>query len=145
MPKITLNHYNLMTRKLDETVAFYTSVLGLKTGFYPVELGPGAWLYDSTDTPVVHTQEVIDENFAEVAAKTQARLGDLRKPFSIDDLWGSATVDHVAFQCEDIDAFRAHLQDLDVPFRESGVASAAVRQIFLCDPNGVILELNFRN
>lgn len=143
MSRITLNHYNLMTRDLAATVAFYTEVLGLKSGFYPAELGPGAWLYDSNGVPVVHTQEVVDANFAEVAGKTAARLGNLRGPLARDELWGSGTLDHVAFLCEDYDGFRDRLKAQGVPFRESGVASAAVQQLFLRDPNGVIVELNF--
>lgn len=144
MGRIKLEHYNLMTARLRETVEFYTKVLGLYEGFYPTELGPGAWMYDSTDTPVVHMQEVVAENFGEVSAKTRNRLGDLRAPLELDALYGTATLDHIAFSCEDIDTFRAHLETLEIPFRETGVVSAAVRQIFLRDPNGVILELNFR-
>jgi catechol 2,3-dioxygenase-like lactoylglutathione lyase family enzyme len=144
MSRITLEHYNLMTARLRETVAFYTDVLGLYEGFYPAELGPGAWMYDSTDTPVVHMQEVIAENFEAVAGKTRNRLGDLRAPLELDKLYGTATLDHIAFSCEDIEGFKAKLDRLGVPYRETGVASAAVRQLFLRDPNGVILELNFR-
>ncbi len=144
MAGIKLEHYNLMTARLRETVEFYTAVLGLYEGFYPTELGPGAWLYDSTDTPVVHMQEVVAENFPEITAKTRARLGDMRAPLVLDQLYGTATIDHVAFACEDLDGFRERLRRLEIPFKESGVASAAVRQIFLRDPNGIILELNFR-
>ena len=143
MPRITLNHYNLMTRNLDATVAFYTGVLGLRSGFYPGGLARGAWLYDSTDTPVLHTQEVDADNFAEFAARSKTRPGISDFPAALEDLWGSGTLDHVAFQCDDIDGIRSRLQDQNVPYYETDIASMALRQIFVRDPNGILLELNF--
>lgn len=144
MSKIKLEHYNLMTARLHETVEFYKTVLGLKEGFYPTELGPGAWMYDSTDTPVVHMQEVVGSDYDRHADKIRERLGEMRPSYEAEPHEGTGTIDHIAFSCEDIEGFRANLQRLNVPFRETGVASAAVRQIFLRDPNGIILELNFR-
>ena len=143
---IKLEHYNLMTKRLRETVDFYAQVLGLYEGFYPVELGPGAWLYDSTDTPVVHMQEITEESYEARKAMTAGRIKDGKDgaPREYDNVYGSATIDHIAFACEDIDAFRTRLQTLGVPFGETGLASAAVRQMFLRDPNGIVVELNFR-
>jgi catechol 2,3-dioxygenase-like lactoylglutathione lyase family enzyme len=146
MARIRLEHYNLKTRHLAETVAFYTRAVGLREGFYPgAELGPGAWLYDTDGTPVVHMQEVTDATFEMVATRTEERLGSLRKRLVPDDLDGTGTIDHIAFACDDIDGFRARLHALGVAFRENAVVAAAVRQIFLRDPNGIILELNFRD
>ena len=143
---IKLEHYNLMTKRLRETVDFYAQVLGLYEGFYPVELGPGAWLYDSTDTPVVHMQEITEESYEARKAMTAGRIkgGKDGAPREYEKVYGSATIDHIAFACEDIDAFRERLQTLGVPFGETGLASAAVRQMFLRDPNGIVVELNFR-
>ena len=147
MARIKLEHYNLMTKRLRETVDFYAEVLGLYEGFYPVELGPGAWLYDSTDTPVVHMQEIDEKGFPERVAKTSGRIkdGKASTPPDFEDLYGAGTIDHIAFACEDIEGFREKLKQLDVPFGEAGVASAAVRQLFLRDPNGIVVELNFRS
>jgi catechol 2,3-dioxygenase-like lactoylglutathione lyase family enzyme len=147
MSKIKLEHYNLMTKKLRETVDFYSQVLGLYEGFYPIELGPGAWLYDSTDTPVVHMQEVVErERFDKRIASTSGRIRDnAAAKLEYDNLYGSGTIDHIAFSCEDIEGFKGRLGELGVPFGETGVASAAVRQLFLRDPNGIVVELNFRD
>jgi hypothetical protein len=46
-----LDHYNVSTRKLDETVHFYEKVLGFTSGPRPPFNFPGAWLYGS-DHPV---------------------------------------------------------------------------------------------
>ena len=40
-----LDHYNVSTRKLKETVQFYETVLGLNNGARPPFNFPGAWLY----------------------------------------------------------------------------------------------------
>ena len=144
---IKLEHYNLMTKRLRDTVDFYVQVLGLYEGFYPVELGPGAWLYDSSDTPVVHMQEITADTFEERKSKTTGRVRDGRdgSPRAFEDAYGTGTIDHIAFACQDIEGFKDRLKQMDVPFGEAGVASAAVRQLFLRDPNGIVVELNFRD
>ncbi len=146
MGAIKLEHYNLMTKKLRATVDFYSQVLGLYEGFYPVELGPGAWMYDSTDTPVVHMQEITPDSFTARQAATSKRIDDgAAASLDFDTLYGAGSIDHIAFSCQDIEAFKGHLGKLGVAFAETGVASAAVRQLFLRDPNGIVVELNFRN
>lgn len=147
MARIKLEHYNLMTKRLRETVEFYTQVLGLYEGFYPVELGPGAWMYDSSETPVVHMQEISEESFEARKAMTAGRIRDGKdgSPRTFADVYGTSTIDHIAFSCEDIEAFKAKLKRLDVPFGETGLASATIRQLFLRDPNGIVVELNFRD
>ena len=40
-----LDHYNVSTRKLPETIKFYEDVLGFKNGARPPFNFPGAWLY----------------------------------------------------------------------------------------------------
>jgi catechol 2,3-dioxygenase-like lactoylglutathione lyase family enzyme len=147
MARVRLEHYNLMTKRLRETVNFYVEVLGLYEGFYPVELGPGAWLYDSSDTPVVHMQEITAESFEARKEMTAGRIKDGKdgSPKEFDQVYGSSTIDHIAFACEDMDSFKARLRSMNVPFGETGLASATVRQLFLRDPNGIVVELNFRD
>ena len=146
MARIKLEHYNLMTKHLRRTVDFYVQALGLYEGFYPVELGPGAWLYDASDTPVVHMQEITEDTFEARKSKTTGRIADGRdgSPRSFDAAYGTGTIDHIAFACEDIEAFKTRLARMNIPFGETGLESAAVRQLFLRDPNGIVVELNFR-
>jgi catechol 2,3-dioxygenase-like lactoylglutathione lyase family enzyme len=42
-----LDHYNVSTRKLKETVQFYEDVLGFVNGPRPQFNFPGAWLYSA--------------------------------------------------------------------------------------------------
>ena len=52
-----LDHYNVSTRKLQETVQFYETVLGLSNGARPPFNFPGAWLY-SEGHPVLHINDI---------------------------------------------------------------------------------------
>jgi catechol 2,3-dioxygenase-like lactoylglutathione lyase family enzyme len=56
---------------------------------------------------------------------------------------GSGMVDHVAFAATDIDAVRAKIEGAKLPFRERQVPAMALRQIFVEDPSGITIELNF--
>ena len=40
-----LDHFNIRTRKLADTVRFYEDVLGLENGDRPNFAFPGAWMY----------------------------------------------------------------------------------------------------
>ena len=40
-----LDHFNIRTRKLADTVRFYEDVLGLEKGDRPNFAFPGAWMY----------------------------------------------------------------------------------------------------
>jgi catechol 2,3-dioxygenase-like lactoylglutathione lyase family enzyme len=52
--------------------------------------------------------------------------------------------DHVAFHGTDFDAMRARLVDSGMEFRERVVPGGALKQLFVPDPEGVLVEINFR-
>ena len=139
-----IDHYNIRTGKIDETVRFYADVLGLRDGPFPGDRKFGAWLYDTTERPVLHLIAVDPDNRGEAFARVKGRLGELSG--SLDDfvLQGSGAIDHVAFECTDYDDMVAKFRSLGMKFAEADVPSINLRQIFVHDPNGVTLELNFR-
>ena len=51
--------------------------------------------------------------------------------------------DHIAFAATDVEGVRARLRSKDVKFRESIVPRTGDTQLFLYDPDGVGVELNF--
>ena len=53
-----------------------------------------------------------------------------------------ASIDHVAFAAEGYDGVAARLEAAGVDAVTNDVPDAAMRQIFLSDPNGVRIELN---
>jgi len=57
----------------------------------------------------------------------------------------TAAFDHIAFRGIDIEATRATLLAHDLKFREAGVPGGRLQQIFVSDPDGILVELNFRS
>jgi catechol 2,3-dioxygenase-like lactoylglutathione lyase family enzyme len=119
-----LDHYNVSTRKLNETVEFYESVLGFTNGARPPFNFPGAWLY-SASHPVLHLNDI-------------SQTDKQQRP-------DSGVIDHVAFSSRGFEAMKQHLTSKAVPYRVNQVPNSARWQIFLHDPNNVEIELNFES
>lgn len=123
-PMIRLGHVNIRTPKLEETVAFYSGVLGLApTG---AATRPGSsdhvWLVDSSGAASLHVQRTAEAS----------------------EVPGESGVHHLAFDCDDLAQWRDRLAELDVPFSQSDFPVAGMIQLNLADPNGIRLELTFR-
>jgi hypothetical protein len=57
----------------------------------------------------------------------------------------SGRLDHIAFRCSDPDSLKARLRANDIAYQETAIPNFGLLQIFVRDPNGLQLELNFRN
>jgi catechol 2,3-dioxygenase-like lactoylglutathione lyase family enzyme len=136
---LTLNHFSIRTLDLEATRAFYEQVLGLSVGPRPAFPFPGLWLYrgDHSDyaNAVVHVIGM-DPNDPEGLRRY---LGDR----DVSALQGSGAVDHVAFFATGLADMRAHLRSMGVQARERTVPNLGLHQLFLDDPNGVVIELNY--
>ena len=117
-----LDHYNVSTRKLPETVKFYEDVLGFKNGPRPPFNFPGAWLYSGAQ-PVLHLNDI--------SGTDRQQRPD------------SGVIDHVAFGSRGFEATRKHLTSKGIDHRVNQVPNSTRWQIFLKDPNNVEIELNF--
>lgn len=131
-----LDHYSIRTTKLDETRRFYTDVVGLTDGYRPKFDFPGAWLY-SGERAVVHVVGIDPDNPAGLIAY----LGD--KAGAGTGAEGTGTIDHVAFFASDLDGMLKRLRARNVGFRERAIPTMSLHQLFLEDPNGVTIELNY--
>jgi catechol 2,3-dioxygenase-like lactoylglutathione lyase family enzyme len=136
---LSLNHFSIRTLDLAATRTFYERVLGLTVGPRPNFPFPGLWMYrgDHGDiaNAVVHIIGM-DPNDPE---GLKNYLGD-RSP---DTLRGTGAVDHVAFFATGLADMQAHLRRLGVAARERTVPNIRLHQLFLDDPNGVVIELNY--
>ena len=114
-----LDHVNLRTTDLERMVRFYEDVLGMKSGAHPRFRMGGAWLYLG-DSPVVH-----------IVVSEETRPPD--KP----------QLEHFAFRAEGLAAPIAQLEAHGVDFRLAGLESFNITQIFLRDPDGNAVEMQF--
>ena len=130
MPLGVLQHYMIEPSNLEKTKKFYCEVLGLKNGDRPPFGFPGYWLY-SGGVPTVH-----------LLGKRTPREGIVvrgaKKKFK-----DTGRFDHIAFAATDIAGVRKKLKTRKVKFREQVIPRTGGQQIFLYDPDGVGVELNF--
>src|SRR5882724_13351083 len=117
-----LDHFNIRTRKLADTVRFYEDILGLTKGDRPNFSFPGAWMY-SEGKPVVHLVDISPTN-------------EQQKP-------DSGVVHHVAFASRDFTGMKQRLESKGMNFDSRQVPGGDLWQIFVNDPNGVMIELNY--
>ncbi|MGA0807212.1 MAG: VOC family protein [Pseudohongiellaceae bacterium] len=133
MPLQLLEHFLVMTDDVDATRDFYRDVLDFQEGFRPELEFLGYWLYLG-DIPVIHIAD-----WASYTAHSQ-RLG-----IPVTTRASSTGVfDHVAFNGTDADAMIRRLAAQGIPYERNDVPGIGLVQLFLNDPNGLKLELNYR-
>ena len=116
----SLDHVNIRTSKARETMKFYTEILDFSEGFRPTFNFAGAWLY-AGENAVIHLVFDDDES------------SNNYNP-----------VGHIAFKAEGYHETMQRLESANCEYCCSDVPDTNNRQIFLVDPNGVELELNFK-
>ncbi len=117
-------HTSITVRRMDESLAFYTDVLGLE----------------------FERRRAIPENHAEIAFVRDPASGariELTRWDGKESFEAGEQLDHLAFEVPDLDGFLARVRAKGVrvakePYRLSGGSS---RIAFLLDPNDVWIEL----
>jgi catechol 2,3-dioxygenase-like lactoylglutathione lyase family enzyme len=128
MPTLKLDHVNIRTKKLNESIAFYGGILGLDMRPPPscADMSTGAYGYDDGGVPVVHLVGADTEIEGGAPVRGAAQRG---------------MIDHFAFRCEDIGPVLNRLSDRGLPFSQKDVELIAMRLLFVRDPNDVLVEL----
>ncbi len=129
-----LDHYSIRTKDVERTRCFYTDVMGLEVGPRPNFPFPGVWLYQGRSA-VVHVIGIDPDD--------PSGLHDVLGDKDVETQSGTGAIDHVAFAGSDLGAMRERFRAANVPFRERTVPTLNLHQVFLEDPNGVTIELNF--
>lgn len=119
MQVLGIDHATIKTPNLDETRRFFEEVLGLKVGPAPAFDHPVYWLY-AGGRDVVHI----------VGAESPQKESQ------------SASINHFALRIGDYDGAVSELNQRGVPFDTDTTPGGELRQIYLKDPNGVLIELN---
>ena len=116
-----IHHYaiNAPAAVLNDIIAFYDEALGLKPGFRPDFGFNGYWLY-AGDHPVLHLLE--DNN---------RQSG------------GTGYFDHIALRCDGLEETIARLEAMGVEYHQLDIADVGQTQLFIKDPAGTAVELNF--
>ncbi|RVT89414.1 VOC family protein [Sphingomonas crocodyli] len=134
MPVAALDHVNVRTTDIAGTLAFYRDVLGME-----VVPAPGAnditrsgWVLDTAKRPIIH-----------VGSAELNYPSDGTHPFTPAN--GSGAVHHVAIACTDAPDMRRRLEAAGLDVSENAIPSINMLQLFAVDPNGIMLEMNFRD
>ena len=124
MPILEINHYNLRGTPdvMERLRDWYRDTVGLEVGDRPPFRFGGYWLY-AKGRPILHLSE--------------------QGPGETHPIPTAGTFDHVAFTCDDFEAMRGKLDALGETYRVADVPLTHTRQIFLRDPGGNGVELNF--
>ncbi len=133
MPLSFLQHFLVQSEDIEKTKDWYVDVLGMRVGPVPDFKIPVYWLYVG-DQDVLH----IAQGGKNVPAARLAYAGQ-----ESTDTYGSGVIDHVAFRATGLLDMIARFQKLGVAFKERQVDAQGLYQLFLHDPNGVKIELNF--
>ncbi len=120
---LSINHIQLVAEKdlVIQLRDFYCDIVGLTEGFRPSFERFGFWLYIG-DKDVLHL--------------ITPKEGDERSP-------QKSSFDHVAFKTVNYQGVLKKLQLLSIPFEEKPIPDMTAHQIFLRDPAGNRVELNF--
>lgn len=125
-----LDHVNIRTPLFEETLAFYERALGLCRA-----LGAAAseemrhlniWLLDANGAAPIHVNATLPGESA-AAEGAPSRL------------------DHIALACGGLAACMERLGALGVPFHRVDNPARGTTQLNLRDPNGIKIELSFRD
>ncbi|CAM5182145.1 hypothetical protein CDEF62S_01700 [Castellaniella defragrans] len=128
-----IEHFLVQTENVGKTVEWYERVLQLEKGYTPDFGFPVQWMYIG-DRDVIH----ITHGGTKVSANRKAYLGQESEAVA-----GSGVIDHVAFRSSNLPEMLEHLKKEGIEFRERQVNDQGLYQVFLRDPNGVKVELNF--
>lgn len=132
MPITELNHYFVRATDLERTKNFYCDVIGLKVMDRPTFPFPGYWL--GTNGKIqVHMGP------ANIPNQEQYYLGT--SPKSPSD--NSGVVDHIAFLADEPLAFSQLFDKLKMDVRKRFFPEFKLYQMFVRDPDGLMIELNF--
>ena len=133
MPLTDLNHYFVRANDLEETKNFYCKALDLEEMPRPTFPFPGYWLGREGKIWVHMGQHGVPN----------AQLYYRGTP-SNAALDNSGVVDHIAFLATDPESFRRRLEDMKCDFWGRKLPEFDLFQIFVRDPNGLTIELNFQ-
>ncbi|MDJ0823964.1 MAG: VOC family protein [Rhodobacter sp.] len=130
--KLKLHHVNLSTENVERMDAFYREVLGLER--------------ESGGLPVLEKSKGYAGDVAFVtdgAVQMHLAQKDVMAGFATGHVVNPVARGHIAYRTDDLKAFKAHLDEMGVPYSDWGNAAVAGwHQIFFYDPDGNVIEVH---
>lgn len=117
-----LQHVNIRCADAKRSRDFYVGLLGLLDGDRPPFASVGYWLYVG-ELPAIHLVQRTAQHGPAVS--------------------GSGTIDHIAFRGTDLAGMRTRLDAAGVHYTVEVVPRDGAIQLFLFDPDGIRIELNY--
>ena len=134
MPVSHIEHFLVAADDLDATRDWYARVLGMKPGPHPDFGFPVHWMYIG-DVDLVHigpSARGANEIQMKYLGRTSQGEGS-----------GTGALDHIAFRATGLRQMLEHLHAEGIQFSQRRANGQALFQLFLYDPNGIKIELNF--
>lgn len=127
------DHVNIRTMDVAGTLAFFRDVLEMGTSPFPgrKDMEKAGWVLDPNGNALIHV------NYGEEVYPT-----DQTTPWT--PATGGGAVHHVALNCSGFEQMRDRLESRGLDYVENEVPQINLRQLFVQDPNGIMMELNFR-
>lgn len=132
MPVTELNHYLIRANDLERTKDFYCSVLGFEIMPRPDFPFPGYWLGVNGKIQVHLAQGGVPNS-------ELYYLGSPKNAATTN----SGVVDHIAFLATEPEKLNTWFEKLGLAARKRYFPEFKLYQMFVKDPNGLTIELNF--
>ena len=132
MPIAELTHYFGRAKDLERSMAFYRDALGFQVMPRPSFPFPGYWLGVGGKVQVHMGLDGIAQAAAVYFGTSAASARD-----------NAGVIDHIAFQGSDPREMLDRLGALGLPARTRYIDEIQLFQIFVADPDGLVIELNF--
>jgi catechol 2,3-dioxygenase-like lactoylglutathione lyase family enzyme len=136
-----LEHVLVLSDDIDATRDFYGDVVGLRAGQRPPLEFPGHWLYAGEDRPAclhIADRMAYRTHAAGLGLGPGLGGGTGSRPGSC-----AATIDHIAFDADDYDEVDRRIVRAGLRAVRNEVPGGP-RQLFVTDPNGVLVEINVK-
>jgi catechol 2,3-dioxygenase-like lactoylglutathione lyase family enzyme len=132
MPLAELDHYFVRARDLERSRRFYCDALGFELMPRPDFPFPGYWLGVNGRIQVHMGQDGFGGRPDFYPGTTGRSARD-----------NAGVVDHIAFRGVEPEPIWRRLEEMGMPARTRHIAEIALLQIFVADPDGLMIELNF--
>ncbi|MEK9660134.1 MAG: VOC family protein [Alphaproteobacteria bacterium] len=131
-----LEHFLVVAHDYEETVDWYIDNLGFTKGPHP-DFGADVevtWLYLG-DRDIIHIVPPRKDDPPQESVIRSATPEEIAQ--------GSRPIHHIAFRAENRKEMTARFKDKGITYLEQQASKQDLYQVFVRDPNGITVELNF--